>query len=44
VATTVNLPAGAAGKSIALRWRFAMDKRTVGTWAGWRIDSISVFN
>jgi hypothetical protein len=42
VTTTVRLPAGAAGKSVQLRWRFCSD--TGGSYVGWRIDTVAVNN
>ena len=39
-ATIVDLPASAAGQTVALRWRSTSDNSTAS--AGWRIDSISV--
>jgi photosystem II stability/assembly factor-like uncharacterized protein len=40
ITTTVNLPAGAAGQSVQLRWRFGSDSSVNVT--GWYVDSISV--
>ena len=40
ITTTVNLPPGAAGQSVQLRWRFGSDN-SVGT-VGWYVDTISL--
>jgi uncharacterized repeat protein (TIGR01451 family) len=40
--TTVTLPASAAGQSIQLRWRFAIDTGNFFGGSGWYIDSVSV--
>jgi hypothetical protein len=40
VTTAVNLPPGAAGQTIRLRWRFGSDNSSGGT--GWYVDTISV--
>jgi hypothetical protein len=42
VTTRVNLPASAAGQSIALKWRCGTDNSTSG--AGWYIDTISILD
>jgi len=43
ITTMANLPSSAAGKTIRLRWRAAMDSGTRGgVWDGWRIDTISI--
>lgn len=42
VQTTANLPAAAAGKSVALRWRFGSDSSY--SYTGWRIDNVVVNN
>jgi len=40
ITTVVNLPAGAAGQNIQLRWRCGTDSSVSST--GWYIDSISI--
>lgn len=40
VLTVVNLPAAAAGKSVAFRWRLGNDQKIVNN--GWRIDTFAV--
>jgi hypothetical protein len=41
ITTTVNLPAGAQGQNIMLRWRVDSDVSVSG--AGWSVDTISAF-
>ena len=42
VATTVNLPASAAGQNIQLRWACAVDVGNGNGGVGWYVDSISL--
>jgi cytochrome c oxidase assembly protein Cox11 len=42
VATTVNLPAAAAGQNVQLRWACAVDSDNVNGGVGWYVDSISL--
>jgi hypothetical protein len=42
VTTTVNLPPGAQGQTITLRWRCATDDGNSQFFDGWQIDSIAI--
>ncbi len=40
ITTVVNLPAGAGGQNVQLRWRLATDSSVAGT--GWAVDTINI--
>jgi uncharacterized repeat protein (TIGR01451 family) len=42
IATTIGLPASAAGQNIRLKWRFGTDSGNYYGGAGWYIDSVAV--
>jgi uncharacterized repeat protein (TIGR01451 family) len=42
ITTVVNLPASAAGQTIQLRWRFALDSGNFYGGMGWYIDDVAI--
>jgi hypothetical protein len=44
ITTIVQLPAAAAGRTIQLKWRLGTDFGSVFPAAGWRIDTINIFD
>ena len=44
ITSNIQLPAGAAGQNVQLRWRFGADDNTVGTGPnpGWYVDTVRV--
>ena len=42
ISSVVNLPAAAAGQTIVLKWRFALDTGNFYGGSGWFIDTISI--
>ena len=42
ISTVVNLPASAAGQTIQLKWRFALDTGNFFGGSGWYIDTVSI--
>ncbi len=44
VTTTVDLPPGASGQTVQLRWRLSTDTGNATTVSGWYVDSVVVSN